>query len=364
MGKINKICFLISDISKIGGTERVCCEIANMLFIGGFQIHVLSMYDSKPFFKLAAGIKSSSVLAKKVNKLLIPHTIWKLRRKLQMINPDVIIDVDSALFIYTRLASLKMPLKIIIWEHFNFQFARQALARRWSRKFALKFADAIITLTAKDRAVWQKFTSTVPIFHIPNPAPTVPVQLKRVEKRKIVLSVGRLTSQKGFDLLLEVWENVRQNDISNWTLYIVGSGELENVLKKKIAQLNFETSVQLIPSTREIEKYYQQAAIFCMTSRFEGFPMVLLEAQAFGLPLVSFNCETGPSEIITSGYNGILVENGNINAMAKELSTLMDSEETRRKYGNNSLKNAQKYQGDEIIKLWFKVFSELSEPLK
>jgi len=359
MGSAHKICFFISDISKIGGTERVCCEIANRLFVAGYRVQVLSMYTARPFFKLAPGIKLVSVLSKRVSKFFIPFTIWKIRKKLKIINPDIIIDVDSALFLYSKIATIGMPPKIVIWEHFNFKFANQALARKWSRKMALKFGDAIVTLTEQDRAVWQTYVPNMPVVSIPNPSPIKPVELNEDEREQVVLSVGRLTTQKGFDILLDVWAKVSQNKICGWRLYIVGSGTLKNELESKIAESKLENSVKIIPSTSHIEAYYRRAAIYCMASRFEGFPMVLLEAQSFGLPLLSFNCETGPSEIITPGYNGILVENGNINAMAAELMALIRSAETRKLLGQNALKNAQKYQVDEIIEHWFNLFSLL-----
>ena len=351
----------MSDISKIGGTERVCTEIANRLFIEGFQVQVLSMYNAKPFFKLLPGIKIAPVLAKKVNQFLIPYTVWKIRQKLEVIKPDIIIDVDSALFLYTRIATLKMPVKIIIWEHFNFKFANQSLARKLSRKMALKYGDAIVTLTEKDREVWQKYAPQKHIVSIPNPSPLIPARVNEHEKEQVVLSVGRLTAQKGFDVLLDVWSKVNQHVNSGWMLYIIGSGELKNRLESQIQKAGLQASVKLIPATGEIEKYYRQAAIYCMTSRFEGFPMALLEAQSFGLPLLSFDCETGPSEIITSGYNGILVKNGDVNAMASELTMLIKRAEIRADFSVNAKKNAEKYQIDNIIKRWFKLFSSLTE---
>jgi len=361
MRSIKKICFFISDISKIGGTERVCTEVANRLFIEGFQVQVLSMYNAKPFFKLLPGIKVASVLAKRVNRFLIPYTVWEIRKKFEVIKPDIVIDVDSALFLYTRIATIKMQLKIVIWEHFNFKFANQSLARRVSRKMALKYGDAIVTLTEKDREVWRKYAPNKHIVSIPNPSPLAPSRINEHERKQIVLSVGRLTAQKGFDILLNVWAKVNQHVSSGWMLYIIGSGEWKNRLESQIQKARLQASVKLIPATGEIENYYRQAAIYCMTSRFEGFPMALLEAQSFGLPLLSFDCETGPSEIITSGYNGLLVKNGDVDAMASELTMLIERAEIRTNFGTNAKKNAEQYQIDHIIKLWFKLFSLLAE---
>jgi glycosyltransferase involved in cell wall biosynthesis len=353
-----KICFFISSLSSAGGTERVCTEIANKLSTLGFSVTVLSMYSGEPFFKLGKNVGYFFVNEdKSFSKVLIPATVFKLRQRLKIITPDVLVNVDSALFIYSAVAGVGLKIKNLVWEHFNYKAANYSLARRLSRKFASNYSNGIITLTQADNINWKKSTfCKTPVFTINNPSPVDAGVDHQIKKKQIVLAVGRLNHQKGFDLLLDAWYIVNST-MSDWELHIVGSGDLKGKLEEKINTLGLTPSVKLIPATPSIYQYYSEAGIYCLSSRFEGFPMVLLEAQAFGLPIVSFDCETGPAEIIKHNETGLLVKNGDTKALAEALASLIADEATRVAMGANALKNALNYSLESIIIQWQKLLS-------
>ncbi|MDB5110381.1 MAG: putative glycosyltransferase, partial [Mucilaginibacter sp.] len=165
---MKKICFFISSISQAGGTGRVCTNIANKLSELGYEVTILSMYGKTPFFELSPDITVVAAFNKKYNfKLFLPYTIFRLRRKITTINPDILINVDSALFLYSLVSGLGVRFKNIVWEHFNFNVTLNSKVRIVSRRLAALFSDAIVTLTHTDKNNWEKnLNCKAPIFII------------------------------------------------------------------------------------------------------------------------------------------------------------------------------------------------------
>lgn len=357
---MRKICFFISSISLSGGTERVCAEIANRLSALGYEISVLSMYGDRPFFSLVPEINTQSVFKNKRRfKLILPYVMLRIRTKLNQLNPDIVVSVDAAMFCYAFVCSMGMNKKHLVWEHFNFNVSLDVEVRVVARKLAARYSNTIVTLTQKDRDNWRaNLKCRAAVITIPNPSPFAPTLSDPMERKGVVLSVGRLTAQKGFDRLIQVWSTIKSLYNTDWILRIIGSGELEEELSQLIEDLGLCSSVELLPATPDIAKHYQEASIYCMTSRFEGFPMVLLEAQSFGLPLISYNCETGPSEII-NGKNGFLIRDNDSGALAESLMLLITDKELRQKMGEKAADNARKYDGNIIIEDWVHLLEKL-----
>jgi glycosyltransferase involved in cell wall biosynthesis len=363
MKPAKRILFFISKISNTGGTERVCIAIANELAKHGYDVSILSMFGKKPFFEVSPLIKVENVFEKKRNlKLILPGAIYKLRRKVASLNPRVIVNVDSALFIYSLVATKGLGVKQIVWEHFNFKITQNSYARTWSRRLAANFGDLVVTLTERDRGQWlDSLNCKCPVIAITNPSSYPVVQNTITPKEKIVLSVGRLEYQKGFDLMIEAWHIIYQRGgVGDWRLFIVGSGEMEKELKGLIGKYDLGRSIAVIPATRQIDVYYRKASIYCLSSRYEGFPLVLLEAQSFGLPLVSFDCETGPAEIVVHGSNGLLAPANDVTAFSKLLQHLMAEETERNKMQVAAIKESAKYDLAAIGQQWDQVLTSIA----
>jgi glycosyltransferase involved in cell wall biosynthesis len=356
---MKKVCFFISSVELAGGTERVCSDIANKLAELGWQVSVLSMYGNVPFFPLRPEIQVECVFRQRQSSKFVPYTVLKIRKQLTTINPEFLISVDSAMFVYAFVSSWWLGVKNVVWEHFNFSVSLGTRVRTIARKLAAKYSVAIVTLTAGDQEEWStRLNCSSKLITIANPSPFSPLSVELTNRKPIVLAVGRLTYQKGFDRLLDAWQMVSSSVKRDWTLRIVGSGEDETLLRKKIYALGIGDSVQLIPRTPNIGEHYLEASIFCLSSRFEGFPMVLLEAQSFGLPLLSYNCKTGPAEIINDS-NGILVEDGNQLSLAEALLKLIDDKDLRIAMGRKSLSNSLKYDINVIVKQWTALFNTM-----
>ncbi|ARG23567.1 glycosyltransferase family 4 protein [Acinetobacter baumannii] len=354
MGKKN-ICFLIGNLNHSGGTERVTTLIANELVEKGYNIFILNLVSgTQPFFKLDNRIEVASLYPQAVSmKKHLIGTILKIRNYAKNNNIDTLIDVDSILSVFSVPALFGLKIKHICWEHFNFKVDLGSSFRRLGRRLAAHYCDYIVTLTERDKGFWQSAIKkrNAEIITIMNPSPYKDIVNIPKKENKIILAAGRLTYQKGFDLLLKIWGNIYR-DYPDWRLLIVGEGEDRADLENFI-QDNEIKNVQLPGRTQDIDSYYRQASIFCLSSRFEGLGMVLLEAQAYGLPIVSFDCDVGPSEIISDSLNGFLVKNNDTKAFEVKLRKLIDlSNDDYISFIKNTKLNYEKFSQEHIVEQW------------
>ena len=219
-----------------------------------------------------------------------------------------------------------------------------SLARRY---------DRFVVLTRQDKELWGTMEN---IRVIGNPLgfqPEAPAALDG----KTVISVGRYSSQKSPDRLVEAWSLISNKE--GWTLRLVGDGELRAHLEKQIQRLSLTSSVILGRCENDMESVYSNASILVLSSRYEGQPMVLLECHAFGVPAVSFDCKCGPREIIDDGKTGFLVEEGNVPALAKALEKLMQDNALRKEMGLNAFHKAQQWRPEKIMPQWIRLFEEI-----
>lgn len=360
---MKRICFFIGDLNNSGGTERVSSVIANELYQHGYQIHMLSLQcGDKPFFELADGINTSQLYSTPGRGMLrLPVAIMKLRYYLQKNKIDILIDVESMLALYALPAIMGLKVRHICWEHFNYNVDLGKASRRLARKLAARFADDVVTLTERDKQLWlDNTTCKASITAIPNPVTIdLPSQINP-HKEKLFLAVGRLTYQKGFDLLLQAWALVAPLH-PDWRLRIVGEGEDKPMLEELRKQLNIEASTELVSKTNNIAAHYQQAAFFVLSSRFEGFGLVLAEAQAYGLPVISFDCDLGPAEIIKNNETGWLCTVGSVESLSDSMNFALTSSANQMDYFRlsiSSLNNAKRFFMATIIEEWIAFLSK------
>lgn len=370
-------------INNSGGTDRVCSMLANSLFDAGYEIVLASMGPcDKPFFPINKNIKiiplvnyprsnlgRLPVSAYKIknlhntifrirNKLCDkPKMVYKIRKLLKNEQINTIIAVEVGCVEFTLPANLGLPIKHICWEHFGFNYDQGAKNARM-RQLSARYCDAVVTLTEKDKEYWLKGTNhKAQITAIANFCPFSIQEYTKEEDTKIVLAIGNLIHIKGFDMLLEAWIQVTKA-MPDWTLKIVGQGQDKGTLTEFIKKNHLTDSVELVGATDNVSKYYQQAEVFCLSSRFEGFGMVLIEALAFGLPIVSFNCEVGPAEVLENS-GAILVPESNINLLALSLIDLMNDKEQRKIISLKSKERAKTYQPDNIINQWINLLESI-----
>ncbi|WP_342088415.1 glycosyltransferase family 4 protein [Dyadobacter sp. OTU695] len=353
------IVFFIYNISAVGGTERVASIIINELAKRNYSVHVLGLYGDpeKVFFPFETNVQVTSLHIddmKGVSKIL--YSQHRIRQFINRNQIDTFVTVESIMATYSVPSLAFTGIRHVVWEHFNFKVNLGIAARSFARQLALYFADKIVTLTARDVQFWKQgaWYRNAELVHIPNPM-FLEEQKLNENPSKTVISVGRLTFQKGFDLLVDAWEGVPAELRKEWKLLIIGDGEDKPLLEKKIAELGLQDSVEFVGATKAVFTYFEKASVYCLSSRFEGLPMVLLEALAFHLPIVAFDCDTGPEELIEHGENGILVEACNVNKLSESLTTLMQDDglrERMRKYKSQKLRTLEL---GGIVEQWSRV---------
>ena len=362
---MKNICFLIGDINHSGGTERVTTLIANALDENHHNVFLLSLSSGdNPFFELNKDINVQSLFKEKLSmKRHFPQCVKRIRRFLIDNKIDTLVVVDSISCVFTVPACIGIQVNHICWEHFNLKVNLGSSFRTLGRWMAARWCDKIVTLTERDKSFWDeefKLEATKKVIAIPNPSPySLQNNIPKLSN-KTILCVGRLTHQKGFDLLIEAWSKIAP-ELDGWKILIVGGGGDEQMLKSMADQKNVSESIIFLGQQKNMDQFYRQASFFCMSSRFEGLPMVLLEAQSYGLPIVAFDCDTGPAEIITHDNNGYLVECFDIDKLNFYLKELAKGDNIFEEMVNNSYENIKKFQMVGISALWFRLLGENRE---
>lgn len=357
MGK--HIAFLIMNFSNGGGTERVTSVIANNLSKRGYTVSVISCREGEncrffiekdvTLYSLHGEMSPNAVLRKldtvsELQKFVVEHSI------------DVMVAVDVALYLYLWPLQKKHLCKCIAWEHFNYYIANNRLVK-FSRKVAASNADCVIVLGKNDLINYKTHYKKINrIEYIYNPI-ALSMEKKTSMDKKRVIAVGRLSRQKGFDLLLDAWKIVEAKNM-DWALDIFGEGVLKESLQQQIENLGLKNA-HLRGYAKDIEEEYVNSSIFALSSRYEGFVLVLMEAQAKALPCVSFNCKEGPAETIDDGVNGYLVEEGNVVAFAERLLNLMNNKELRDSFSEKARKDLNRFDTTAVIGKWERILESL-----
>lgn len=218
-------------------------------------------------------------------------------------------------------------------------------------RFYYRQLDYFAVLTEEDKEYWgDGFKNMV---CMPNSI-TYHADKRANLDNKIVISVGRLTYQKGYDRLIEVWKDI-EKQFPDWQLHIYGDGEDKESLLAQI-QAHGLRNVMIFPPTSAIGDKLMDASVYVMSSRFEGLPMVLLESSAVGLPLVSFDCKCGPRDVIVDGDNGFLIPDGNLPLMEERLCHLLGNAELRKTMGAKAKQTALRFSHEEVMKEWITLF--------
>lgn len=346
---MKKICFIIDSMKNSGGRERVISLLSEE-FNKKYNVEIVVLDKSiDSFYKINNEIKIISLNGE--SKL---ERIVNLHRFLKDNNNCIYITLAMRyLNLFVAAASIFTRAKIIATEHCDY-YATQIFFRILKRLFYRQF-KYVVTLTEKDKEIIKKWFKNVE--QINNPTSFYPEHSSKLNN-KVVLNVGRLTKQKGQDMLIEAWSKVKKND---WKLIIVGDGELKEELLSKILQLGLQNTVEIKSPTAYIQELYLSSDIFVLSSRWEGLPMVLIEAMACGLPCVSFDCETGPRQLIIDNYNGYLVEANNIDKLSESINKLITNNEIALRLGSNAKKESKKYLVGNIIIHWEKLIRKICE---
>ena len=361
---MKKICFFIDDISQCGGTERVCLMIANELCRFGYEVRILNAINTRPsFFECDSRISLHTLLSNPIERKLKYkkwYKRWKMRRLLLHWGTDVVIDVDTTLSNITIPAALGTSVRTISWDHYSYYKAKEYQPRMDALELIKKNNVPMVVLSKADWKLYTEKENVNPkqVYQIYNPLTFESDTYIKHDSKKVI-SVGRFTHQKGFDLLLKAWSLVEAKR-PDWCLEIWGDNGLN--MSKQLHELKDELCLQhvsLRESIRDVRSKMEDASIYVLSSRFEGLGIVLLEAAATSLPLVSFNCLNGPKEIVEDGKNGFLVKPEDIEEMADKLMVLMENKELRDKMGMSAFETSKRFKLSVIMEQWIKLIESL-----
>lgn len=376
-----KIVYIYEAIAHVGGIERIFADKMNYLANKGYDVYLITAIQGQhPFsFPLSPAITHIDLdaryhlqyqyrhLKKLWVKLKIDYLFQKrIKEQIKLIDPDII--CCTTYYKANVVCKLRCRAKKIIESHNAKSFTRindgalrgaiskiyNALNVALMMRTIEKKCDILVTLTQGDAKEWKCGKK---IRVIPNLFSQMPTSKSNYESQRVI-GVGRLEYQKGFDYLIDAWKIVNQR-YPNWNLDIYGRGALYNTLIQQISKNSLAHVIRINNPTPNIYNEYANSSIFVLSSRFEGFGLVLIEAMSCGLACISFDCPYGPSDIISHKRNGLLVSNGDIQGLANSICELIKDKTLRKEYGESALKDIECFSPEKIMAQWECLFHEL-----
>lgn len=356
-----KIGIYITDITRGAGTERVAVSVANHLAEKGHQVTIIS-FNTKtgnPFYDVTPAVRIYHLGLNSYMNRSVCYKWYSYFRNLltayfemKRFRFDVIVGTSRNVNV---LALMYRHKKQIVWgcEHFSCNAPLVGILRLF-RNWAYRFLDELIVLTEVDCIYYKN--KGIKACLVPNALPFEPMSSVN-RKEKIVLAIGRHSKEKAFDKLIRIWSKTKCKD-SGWKLYIIGNGDLRGYNYRIVEDLHLKDSVEFIDPTPEIRQYYISSSIYAMTSLYEALPMVLLEAKANEIPLVSYDCETGPKVIVKNNKDGFLIPFDNEKEFVRKLDLLAGNTALRMKMGKAALEDSYNYTQGKIMLLWDELLSK------
>lgn len=377
-----RIVYVLDTLARVGGVERIMADKMNWFAdVAGHEVVLVTSAQGRHphSFPLSVAVRHIDIDARfhvqyryhQPVRLLVRWLMnlrfrRNLKRLLRRLDPDILI----ATTYYKADVICSMPCRAvkIVESHCARSFTGVADGQRrnpvvqWLHDLALRGynrrierrADVVVALTGGDACEWRlaRRVCVIPnMYSAEAPAVAEP-------RGRRVIAVGRLIHQKGFDLLISSWRKVARKH-GNWRLDIFGAGEEEGNLKAMIEQYGLRGNVTIHKPVPNITDEYARSALMVLSSRYEGFGLVLIESMLCGTPCVSFDCPYGPADIIRHGEDGLLVPNGDTDALAQAICRLIEHDDERTAYGRRAAENVRRYAPDVVMPQWTALFKQL-----
>lgn len=362
-----RILFITAQINEDGGVQRVLSVKTNYFIQNfGYKIDIVTLNDGNTNlffdFNKNIGLYDIKLTGNKFSKLF--QYKKQIQNHINQLKPDCIIVCDFGLKGFSIPLLVKTKTPIIFEAHgskynesqyykINFISKITHSFKYFYRNFCAKKFDCFVALSKESLAEWSLKDGVV----IPNPLYNKNDNVSNLTS-KTVIAVARQSYEKGLDRLLYIWKDIAQKH-PDWKLEIYGSQNQTLGLDDLVKEYNITSSVSFFEPIKNIEEKYLNSSVYVMTSRSEGFPMVLLEAMSFGLPIIAYDCPIGPRSMIANGKNGFLIPEDDSVAFAEKLSQLIDDYELRKKMGTGGKTMVKEYDVDAIMLKWKSLFTSL-----
>lgn len=347
---------LVITAMGCGGAERVLATLANHLSALGHRVTLFVLHEPEVFFPLRAGVTVRAFAAE------VPRT-WRwtrpvrrvrwLRSELGRLAPGVVVSFIDVANVMSLLAAWGQRIPVVVAERIHPPEHRLRWPFRLLRRLLYRRAAGVVVQTARTAAWARRLAPAERVVQIPNPVTPPPGTAPELvlPDRCWLVGVGRLDPQKRFDVLIRAFAALAPRH-PEWSLLLLGEGPERRGLEALVRGLDLADRVWLPGTVREIGPVLRQCRLFALTSRYEGFPNALCEAMACGLPAVSFDCPTGPAEIIRHGVDGLLVPDGDTAALEGALERLLGSEEERRRLAAHAPDVVARFDAGQVLAAW------------
>ena len=360
-----KILYIVPEINNGGGVARILSVKANYFVENyGYEVHILTQNEGNIplFFTFNEKIVLHDMILKGNVTSFFLQYVKALKNVVNTVCPDLILICDNGLKAYSIPFILKTKTPVIFECHGSKYIEENEQANSFFvtkfkvafKEFAANRFTKFVALSKESLKEWKVNNGVV----IPNSLWFKTSDAAHLKSKKVI-AVGRHSYEKGLDRMLQIWQKVIVNH-PDWSLEIYGKSNKNQDLQKTAIVLNIDNNVTFFEPVKNINDKYLEASILAMTSRYEGFGMVLIEAMALGLPVVAYDCPCGPRSIITDNKNGFLIENGNMDSFFEKIELLIEDENFRVQMGNEAQKSSKAYQIDTIMLKWKSLFEELT----
>ena len=362
-----KILYITNGIAGSGGLERVLSIKASYLADKlDYEVHIITLNEQNllVFFEFSSKIIYHNIVIEGSFINYVYRYTNGINNIVNTINPDIISVCDDGLKAFFLPLIIKKKRPIIYERHVsrNIFLGTDQIGFFLNIRIKLLFGlmnvlganfNKFIVLTNDNLLEWNLKNLEV----IPNPLTFYPDKVSSLQN-KSVIAVGKHCYQKSYDRLLASWQIVQESH-PDWTLNIYGKIDENFGLSELAKNLKIENSVNFYPPEKNIQQKYLESSIFVLSSRFEGFGMVIIEAMACGLPTISFDCPCGPKDIIADNIDGFLIENGDIQKFGEKLIILIENDNKRYEFGAHARQNVKRFLPEKIMKKWETLFKEL-----